>query len=57
MFRVPFPIKDVNAAHGDKNLGDLPEWDLSDLYTAPDAPELRDDFTWLETECAAFAAD
>ena len=57
MFKAPFPLKDVNAANGDKNLGDLPEWDLSDLYTAPDAPELSDDLTWLETECAAFAAE
>ena len=57
MFQLPFPVKDTNAAHGDKNLGDLPEWDLSDLYTAPDASELSDDLNWLETECAAFAAD
>ena len=57
MFQLPFPVKDTNAAHGDKDLGDLPEWDLSDLYTAPDASELSDDLNWLETECAAFAAD
>lgn len=37
--------------------GALPEWDLTDLYTAPDAPELERDFDWLETACAAFAAD
>ncbi len=38
-------------------LGDLPQWDLSDLYPAPDAPALADDLAWLETECADFAAD
>jgi oligoendopeptidase F len=38
-------------------LGDLPDWDLTDLYAAPDAPELVRDLDWLETECAAFAAD
>tara|TARA_B100001057_G_scaffold487515_1_gene570355 strand:+ start:1216 stop:3036 length:1821 start_codon:yes stop_codon:yes gene_type:complete len=57
MFLSPFPVKDANAANGNKNLGDLPEWDLSDLYTAPDASELSDDLTWLETECATFAID
>ncbi len=35
--------------------GDLPDWDLSALYTAPDAPEIKRDFEWLEQECAAFA--
>ena len=35
--------------------GDLPDWDLSALYTAPDAPELARDFDLLETECAGFA--
>ena len=38
-------------------LGDLPEWDLSDLYTAEDAPELKRDLDWLEQACADFAAD
>ncbi|MFT7595714.1 MAG: oligoendopeptidase F, partial [Paracoccaceae bacterium] len=38
-------------------LGDLPEWDLSDLYTAPDALELARDLDWLEGECASFAVD
>ncbi len=57
MFQFPFPVKDANASQGDKNLGNLPEWDLNDLYTAPDAPELGADLSWLEKECAAFAAD
>lgn len=38
------------------SLGDLPEWDLSDLYSAPDAPEVARDFAWLDTACADFAA-
>ncbi|MFO7758757.1 MAG: M3 family oligoendopeptidase, partial [Roseovarius sp.] len=38
-------------------LGDLPEWDLSDLYTAPDAPELTRDLEWLKQACAHFAED
>ena len=39
------------------NLGELPEWDLSDLYPAPDAPELTRDVEVLETACAEFARD
>ncbi|WP_372884188.1 M3 family oligoendopeptidase [Shimia sp.] len=54
---LPFPVRDANASHGDKDLGDLPEWDLSDLYSGEEAPELAADLDWLETECAAFAAD
>jgi oligoendopeptidase F len=50
-------LRDANAPSGDKNLGDLPEWDLSDLYTGEDAPELQRDLDWLKTACADFAAD
>ncbi|MCL6282234.1 M3 family oligoendopeptidase [Ruegeria sp. 2012CJ41-6] len=57
MLNLPFPVRDANAARGADNLGDLPEWDLSDLYTGEDAPELARDLDWLEGECAAFAAD
>ena len=54
---LPFPVRDANAGGGADNLGDLPEWDLTDLYTSEDAPELSRDLDWLEGECAAFAAD
>ncbi|MEX0347955.1 MAG: M3 family oligoendopeptidase [Paracoccaceae bacterium] len=57
MLNLPFPVRDANAAGGTDNLGDLPEWDLSDLYTGEDAPELARDLDWLEGECAAFAGD
>ncbi|MDO6590261.1 oligoendopeptidase F [Loktanella sp. D2R18] len=52
----PTPVFDANA-QGGKSFGDLPEWDLTDLYASPDAPELIRDLAWLDTECAAFAAD
>ncbi len=52
----PRPAYDVNSA-GARDLGDLPEWDLSDLYTSPDAPEMKRDMDWLEKACADFAAD
>ncbi|MFG6530954.1 MULTISPECIES: M3 family oligoendopeptidase [unclassified Sulfitobacter] len=57
MFQLPFPLHDPNASAGGKDLGDLPEWDLSDLYTSEDAPELKRDLDWLEEACASFAAD
>ncbi|UXU76216.1 MULTISPECIES: M3 family oligoendopeptidase [unclassified Paracoccus (in: a-proteobacteria)] len=39
------------------DLGDLPEWDLRDLYAAPDAPELARDLDRLDNVCAEFARD
>ncbi len=42
---------------GDDRFGPLPEWDLTDLYPAPDAPELTRDLDWLRAECVAFAED
>ncbi|NRB05414.1 MAG: M3 family oligoendopeptidase [Rhodobacteraceae bacterium] len=57
MLHLPFPVRDANAASGADGLGNLPEWNLNDLYTAEDAPELARDLEWLEQECAAFASD
>ena len=57
MIHLPRPAFDANATSGSDNLGDLPEWDLTDLYASEDAPELQRDLEWLEKECAAFAAD
>ncbi|MEJ2031318.1 MAG: oligoendopeptidase F, partial [Maritimibacter sp.] len=54
---LPFPLRDANAsAGGSDELGALPEWDLSDLYTSPDAPEVARDLEWLQKACADFAA-
>ncbi len=57
MFQLPFLVRDANASSGSGDLGKLPEWDLSDLYTGEDAPELSRDLDWLQKECAGFAAD
>ncbi len=54
---LPFPVRDANAGGGSDDLGNLPEWDLTDLYASEDAPELSRDLDWLEGECASFAAD
>ncbi len=37
-------------------LGALPEWDLSDLYAGPDAPELKRDLETAGAEAKAFQA-
>jgi oligoendopeptidase F len=50
---LPQPVRDANAASG--GFGDLPDWDLTDLYPAPDAPEFARDMVALETGCAGFA--
>ena len=35
-------------------VGKLPEWNLADLYTAIDAPEVARDLDKLDADCAAF---
>ena len=57
MLQLPFPVRDANASSGSDELGNLPEWNLTDLYASDDAPELARDLDWLEQECSAFAAD
>ncbi|WP_299678950.1 M3 family oligoendopeptidase [uncultured Roseobacter sp.] len=51
------PLYDANASGASNPLGDLPEWDLSDLYSGEDATELKRDLDWLEQACASFATD
>jgi len=53
---TPRPAFDVNS-NGAGDLGDLPEWNLTDLYESPDAPELKRDMDWLEEACTSFASD
>ncbi|MCB2126973.1 MAG: oligoendopeptidase F, partial [Rhodobacteraceae bacterium] len=53
--RLPRPVFDADASAG--GLGKLPDWNLGDLYAAPDAPEVARDMAELVTACAAFAAD
>src|SRR5258707_12391006 len=37
--------------------GKLPEWNLADLYSGIDAPEVTRDLTRMDTECVAFETD
>ncbi|QQA41800.1 M3 family oligoendopeptidase [Pelagovum pacificum] len=50
------PLFDVDSS-GARNLGDLPEWDLTDLYESPDSADFKRDMDWLEAACADFARD
>lgn len=58
MFRLPSlnDLRQFDAAEsGGEALGGLPQWDLSDLYSSADAPEIARDFDWLDTACTEFA--
>jgi oligoendopeptidase F len=58
MFQLPAltDLRRFDAADpSGKSLGNLPDWDLSDLYASPDAPEVARDFDWLDRACADFA--
>lgn len=54
-FNEPHKSLDLSGASDD--FGDLPEWDLTDLYPAPDAPALKNDIDDLEKKARAFAED
>ena len=52
---APSPVFDSAEPVKDTRFGDLPEWDLTDLYPAPDAPELTADVTELQNLANGFA--
>src|SRR3954464_3840934 len=39
------------------NAGNLPEWNLADLYSGIDAPEVARDLARLDVECVGFETD
>ena len=45
------------AQKGHNEFGALPVWNLDDLYSGPDAPELQRDLDWAKGEAKAFEAD
>jgi oligoendopeptidase F len=52
---LPLPLFDANASTG--GFGDLPEWDLTDLYPSPESPEFARDMDWLKQTCPKFASN
>ena len=47
----------ATAARASAELGDLPEWNLADLYPAMDSPAFADDLAKVTEDCATFAAE
>jgi oligoendopeptidase F len=45
----------IPASVAARDLGDLPEWNLADLYPAMDSPEFAADMARAQEQCAAFA--
>ncbi|WP_336487193.1 M3 family oligoendopeptidase [Methylobacterium nigriterrae] len=62
---LPEPLRHPDGTHAARaaaraaelaaDLGTLPEWDLSDLYSGIDAPDFRDDLARAEADCRSFA--
>src|SRR5260370_21857084 len=46
-----------SAAKSTSKTGKLPEWDLADLYSGIDAPEVARDLAKMDTDCVAFETD
>jgi oligoendopeptidase F len=53
---LPRPVFDADMSGG-RELGPLPDWDLTDLYATPEAPEYKRDLDWVGEACRSFAAD
>lgn len=56
-FPAPQILRDGRDAATGGNMGDLPEWNLDDLYPSVDGPEITKDLKWIAAEPAAFGAD
>ncbi len=58
-FNPPQPDlpRDMRDAASGSEFGDLPEWNLDDLYPSTDGPEITKDMAWLGVECPAFSND
>ncbi len=54
---MPDARYDNKDPSGGNNLGDLPVWNLDDLYPGENSPEIKADLDWLAVETNSFAAD
>ena len=58
LFASPgWPQVQATATPGLTDLGQLPEWNLNDLYTSPSSGRLAADILDIKASCEAFAAD
>jgi oligoendopeptidase F len=51
------PATNSKATAAKSKTGKLPEWNLGDLYSGIDAPEITRDLQKLDADCVAFEAD
>src|SRR6202023_4085005 len=51
------PNSGKSATKAKVKSGKLPEWNLGDLYTGIDAPEIARDLARMDSECVAFETD
>src|SRR4051812_44750635 len=49
--------KPAGKKSGKPNTGNLPEWNLADLYSGIHAPEIARDLAKLDVECVGFETD
>ena len=54
---APRKTNSRKASSSSSRVDKLPEWNLSDLYSAIDAPEVTRDLDRLDAECVAFEND
>lgn len=55
--RKPAPAKSKVASKAAPKIGRLPEWNLADLYSGIDAPEVARDLAKMDADCVAFETD
>ena len=55
--RKPAPAKSKAASRAAPRIGRLPEWNLADLYSGIDAPEVARDLAKMDADCVAFETD
>ncbi len=53
---LPLPRPVFDARIGSNSFGDLPEWDLTDLYPNPDDPSVETDLKFVESSGVDFEA-
>ena len=54
---LPLSRPVFDARIGSNSFGDLPDWDLTDLYESPDCTAIKSDFARVETDVRSFEAD
>src|ERR1700676_2646063 len=55
--RKPNGKKTAAKSNTGNKSGKLPEWNLADLYSGIDAPEVTRDLAKMDAECVAFETD